>query len=117
VFVAGALALVHLVLGYKKSFLRRNLMTGTVAVAASLSLSAGPLMAVVAQGLLLSWNSLLQDIKARWKILIGLLVVIVFSVEIASNRSFVTIVSGYLTFDDQSYWFRLLIWTMGPRQS
>jgi O-antigen ligase len=112
-FAATALALVHLVLGYKKSFFRRNLMTSAMAVTASLSLSAGPLMAIVVQGFLLSWNSLLRGIKIRWKILIGLLAVIVFSVEIAANRSFLTIISGYLTFEDQSYWFRLLIWDYG----
>jgi O-antigen ligase len=113
VFAASAFALVHLVLGYKKNFLRRNLMTGAVAVTASLSLSAGPLMAIVAQGLLLSWNSLLQDIKARWKILIGLLAVIYSLTEVVANRSLPTIISSYLTFDDQSYWFRRLIWEYG----
>jgi len=113
VFAVGNLALVHLVLGYQTSFFRRNLMTAAVAVTASLSLSAGPLMAIVVQGLLLSWNSLFRNIKIRWKILIGLLVVIVFSIEIGANRPLPAIVAGYLTFDDQSYYFRMLIWDYG----
>lgn len=113
VFAASALAPVYLVLGHKTSFLRRNLMTAAVAVTASTSLSAGPLMAIVAQGLLLSWNSLLESVKARWKILIGLLTVIVALIELVANRSLPAIVSGYLTFDPASYYFRLLIWDYG----
>ena len=106
-------ALVHLVLGYQKSFFQRTLRTGIVGATAILSLSSGPIIAIVAQGLLLSWNSLLRAIKIRWKILIGLLVLIVLSIEIVANRSFPAIVSGYLAFDDQSYWFRMLIWHYG----
>jgi O-antigen ligase len=113
VFAVGSLAMVHLVLGYKTSFFRRNVMTAAVAITASLSLSAGPLVAIVAQGLFLLWNALFQSIKIRWKILIGLLVVIVFSVELGANRSLPAIVAGYLTFDDQSYYFRLMIWDYG----
>jgi len=61
---------------------------------------------------LLSWNSWLA-IKNRWKILIGLLVVIVLSIEVVANRSVPATVSAYLSFDDQSYWFRTLIWDYG----
>ena len=78
-----------------------------------LSLSSGPIIAIVAQGLLLSWNWLLWAIKIRWKILIGLLVLIALSIELVANRSLPAIVSSYLAFDDQSYWFRRLIWHYG----
>jgi hypothetical protein len=88
-------------------------MTGAVAATAFVSLSAGPLIALIVQGLLLSWNSLFRTIKIRWKILTGLLVVIYLSVEIFANRSLPAIVSSYLTFDVQSYWYRLLIWDYG----
>jgi O-antigen ligase len=113
VFTSSLFALVHLVLGYEKSLVQRHLMTWTVGATAILSLSAGPLIAIVVQGLLLIWNSLLRQIKIRWKILIGLLMVVVLSVEIFANRSLPAIVSSYLTFDDQSYWFRVEIWDYG----
>ena len=106
-------ALVHLVLGYQKSFFQRTLRTGIVGATSILSLSSGPIIAIIAQGLLLSWNSLLRAIKIRWKILIGLLVLIVLSIEIVANRSLPAIVSAYLAFDEQSYWFRMLIWHYG----
>jgi O-antigen ligase len=112
--VTGSIfALVHLVLGYKQSLVRRALMTGAVGATAVLSLSAGPLIALILQGLLLSWNSLLQGIKSRWKILIGLLAAMVLLIEMVANRSVPAIVASYLTFDDLSYWFRLLIWDYG----
>ena len=50
-------ALVHLVLGYQKSFFQRTLRTGIVGATSILSLSSGPVIAIVAQGFLLSWNS------------------------------------------------------------
>jgi hypothetical protein len=109
----GIFALVHLVLGYQKSFLQRTLRTGLIGVTSILSLSSGPVIAIIVQGLLLSWNSLLRAIKIRWKILIGLLVLIVLSIEVLANRSVPEIVSSYLAFDEQSYWFRKLIWHYG----
>jgi hypothetical protein len=113
VFAASAIPLVHLVLGYKKSSLRRYLMTGATALAASFSLSAGPLMAIVVQMFLLSWNSLLWQIRARWKILICIVTIMAVAIEAVANRSLPSIVSGYLTFEPQSYYFRLLIWDYG----
>ena len=56
---------------------------------------------------------MLRAIKIRWKILIGLLVLIVLSIEIVANRSVPAIVASYLAFDQQSYWFRMLIWHYG----
>jgi MFS family permease len=110
---AGVFALVHLVLGYQKSLFQRTFRTGVVGATSILSLSAGPIIAIVAQGLLLSWNGLLSTIKIRWKILIGLLVLIALPFELFANRSLPEIVSSYFTFDEQSYWFRILIWHYG----
>ena len=88
-------ALVHLVLGYQKSFFQRSFRTGIVGATSILSLSSGPLIAIVAQGFLLSWNWLLRGIKIRWKILIGLFVLIVLAIELVANRSVLTIVISY----------------------
>jgi O-antigen ligase len=106
-------ALVHLVLGYEKNVLQRSVRTSLVGAASILSMSSGPIIAVIAQGLLLSWNSLLRVVKMRWKILVGLLAVMVLLIELVANRSLPAIVSSYLAFDQQSYWFRLLIWDYG----
>jgi hypothetical protein len=113
VFSASILALVHLVLGYRKSLFQRFVRTGLVGAASLLSLSSGPLAAIVAQGFLLSWNGLLGTIKIRWKILIGVLILMILVVELVANRSVLTIVTSYVLFDPGSYWFRRLIWMYG----
>ena len=97
----GIFALVHLVLGYQKSFFHRTLKTGIVGATSILSLSSGPLTMIVIQGLLLSWNWLLGPSRFRWKILIGLLVVIILSIEVVANRSIPATVSRYLAFDQR----------------
>jgi O-Antigen ligase len=107
------LALVHLVLGYQKSFFQRALRTGIVGATSILSLSSGAVLAIVAQGFLLSWHGLLRPIKNRWTILIGLLVLILLAIELGANRSALEIVTGYLVFDSGSYWFRRVIWDYG----
>ena len=109
----GILGLVHLVLGYRQSFFQRSLRAGIVGVTAMLSLSSGPMFALITQGLLLSWNSLLGTIKARWKVLIALVVLVNLSVVMFSNRSLPTIVSNNIALDEQTYWFRTMIWTYG----
>ena len=111
---AGSIAaLVHLVLGYQKSFFQRALRTGIVGATSALSLSAGPLAMLATQGFLLSWNWLLGSVKMRWKILIVLLVLIVLVVELVANRSFLDIFVSYFLFEPASYWYRKMIWTYG----
>jgi hypothetical protein len=107
----GIFALVHLVLGYKEAFFQRTLRTGVVGATSILSLSSGPLIGVIVQVLLLSWNHLLGAIKIRWEILVGLLVLIVVATEVAANRSALDIMISYFLFDPGSYWYRLMIFT------
>jgi hypothetical protein len=113
VFTGSIFAMAYLVLGYRESILKRVLRIGIIGATTFLSLSAGPIIAVIAQGILLLWNSLLGAIKYRWTILISLLLFIFVSVQGLANRSLPAIVSGYLTFDPQSYWFRTVIWFYG----
>ena len=107
------LALVHLVLGYQKSFFQRSFRTLLVGGTAFMSLSAGPIGAVATQVFLLSWNGLLRGIRSRWKILIVLLVCLVLLIEMVANRSALNIIVSFFVFDTASYWYRTLIWTYG----
>jgi len=113
VCTASILALVHLVLGYKDSFARRWLRSGMVIAAAFFSLSAGPLSALVAQGLLLLWNGGLGLIRQRWKILVSFSLFVVISLELLSNRSVPAIFVSYFSFDEGSARARLNIWDYG----
>jgi hypothetical protein len=68
---------------------------------------------VALQILLLSWNGLLRWLNSRWKILIGLLAVLIVLIEIVAKRSALNIITSFFIFDDASYWYRMLIWTYG----
>jgi hypothetical protein len=113
VFTCSIFALVHLVLGYKKDSLQRSFMTGIVGATSMLSVSSGPLTALVAQASLLCWNGLLGAFAFRWKLLIALLAFMSLTVQLVANRSLLDIVVTYFTFDPGSYWFRKVIWMYG----
>ena len=112
--VTGSIfALVHFVLGYRKNFFQRASLTGIVGVTSILSLSSGPLVALLAQGFLLCWNGLLGTIRFRWKLLIALIAFVVLVIELVANRSALEIIVSFFLFDPGSYWSRRLIWTYG----
>lgn len=113
VCTASILALVNLVLGYRESSARRWTMTGIVIAASFLSLSAGPLSALVAQGMLLLWNSVFRFLEQRWKILVSFSFLIGMSAELLSNRSLPAIFISYFSFDEGSARARLNIWDYG----
>ena len=107
------LALVHLVLGDNQSFPRRWTRTGIVIFTACLSLSSGAMTAIAAQGMLLLWNWTLRGTPARWKILLGLLMMAYVFIAFASNQSVPAFYISRFSFDQQSAGFRLLIWYYG----
>ena len=110
-------ALVHLVLGYQKSFFQRTFRTGIVGATSILSLSSGPLIALSRPGVPSVMERLIRArSRFRWKILIGLLVLIVLAIELVANRSALDIIISYFLFDPGSYWYRMLIWHMDRRQ-
>jgi hypothetical protein len=110
VIMGNIFALVHLVLGYQKTFFQRGLRSGIVAMTSFCSLSAGPFVALAIQGFLLCWNWVLGRIQSRWKILIGLLSGIVLAIELFAKRSPVEISMTYILYDPMSYWYRVMEW-------
>lgn len=115
VSTGGILALVHVVLGYQKSAGQRFLKSGLVALTSFMSLSAGPMSAMLLQTLLLTWNWIMGSIKARWKILWGIFALIYLVVAVGSNQSVAAFFIGHFSFDSQSGYFRVLIWTFGSQ--
>jgi hypothetical protein len=113
VSTGSVLALAHQVLGYQSSFLQRNLRAGIIGATAFCSLSAGAIIVIVFHGFLLFWNWILEATKLRWKILIGLLVLIYVPVSLIAKRSVLDIAAGLFVFDASSYWFRKFIWQYG----
>ena len=113
VCIGSTVALVYLVLGYHESFVRRFAQAGIVAMLSFMALSAGPLIGVSVQAMLLLWNGVLGGIKRRWRLLIGLSVSIALAVELVANRSLVNILTTLFVFESGSYWYRTFIWDYG----
>lgn len=113
VVVGSTFALVHLVLGYKKNALQRNFRSAVVVVTSLLSLSSGPLIGVLVQGFLLTWNGLFAAVRSRWKILIAISGSLFVALELVANRSPLDIFVSFFLYESDSYWFRKLIWDYG----
>lgn len=113
VATGSVLALTHLVLGYGVSFARRWLRSATVAATAFLSLSSGPVSALAAQILLLSWNGLLVRYAHRWKLLGAIVFCCYAVVAIGSNQSVLEFYIYYFAFNEGTGWDRIRIWRYG----
>ncbi|ESR23039.1 O-antigen ligase family protein [Lutibaculum baratangense] len=112
-FPGSILALVHLVLGHRRPVVVRWSRSLVVGAAAVVSLSSGPLLAVVIQVALMSWERILRAIALRWKLLIALLVLTYVPLELVSNRSVPELYISYFTFSQHTSWYRILIWQYG----
>ena len=77
---------------------------------AFMSLSSGPILGIAVQVGLLVWARLTGG---KWVLLFILLLIPYVIVDMLSNRTPVTILFNYLTFDPRTAWGRLLIWDFG----
>lgn len=112
-FSASCFSLTHIVLGYRKTLIVKNIRTLAVAFAALLSLSSAPIGTVMLQILLLSWNALLGRFRQRWAVLIGIGVFFFIVIEFTSNQGAFGVYISYLTFNAQSGFYRIAIWEYG----
>lgn len=112
VFCGGVASLTFLVLGQEVGAVRRFAMTAAVAFTSMLSLSSGPLVALMAQLALLAWNGLLGPVAARWRILWVIVAVAYAVLELASNQTVPQMLTRY-AFDPWTAFYRLLIFEYG----
>ncbi len=116
--VSGSVfALSFLVLGHGEKGFRRWMRPGSVFATAFFSLSAGPLTALIGQGMLLSWNWLLSRYAYRWRLLCALLAAAWVSLSMVSNRSVPNLFLSMFSFDGESAYYRILIWIFGTRSA
>lgn len=92
---------------------RRLIIVGFVGFMTFASLSSAPLLAFAIQLGLLLWGRVTGN---RWTVLIGLLVTVYVAVDLLSNRTPVTILINYITFDPNTAWTRILIWDFGSAE-
>jgi hypothetical protein len=77
------------------------------------SLSSAPLLALFIQLGLMVWA---WQTGGRWWLLVGLVVSAYVVVDFLSNRTPVTILINYITFDPGTAWTRILIWDFGSAE-
>lgn len=112
-FCGAIFALSWFVLGYGRGLVPRLTMTGIVGFTAFLSLSSGALAGLLAQTLLMGWNTVLSHVTNRWKILVQLILAAVVFIEIAAERSTPQIFLAYFAFNRSTAYNRLRIWEFG----
>lgn len=113
IFCGSTPALVFYVLGYGSSTFARLGKTALALLAALLSLSSGPLTALIAQIFLISWDQALSMVKSRWKILSGSVLAMVTTIEIVANRSTPELFITYFAFNTWTAMNRIRIWEYG----
>lgn len=108
-----AISLVWVGLRQDYSPTKRVRDSALVTLATFLSLSSGALLAAALQCLLVGWQWILRNVRARWVIFLSLLVLAYIFVDIASNRSPMRVFLTYATFSAHSAYTRLYIFDWG----
>lgn len=116
VFCSSAIAFSIYVLGYGKSFSKRMLITSPSVIASVLSLSSGPLTAVIAQFSIIAWDYLLRNYQSRWKMFFGLVGFMYIAIDFLSNRSPIKVFISYFAFNASTAYNRTLIWDYGSAE-
>lgn len=114
VCLGSILALTHMVWGRELPFVRRWMRSSAVGITAALSLSSGPLGAMVIQIGLMAWDRVTRRIPGRWAILISTVALMLLIMQLMAKRPLINILLSY-AFEPQSAFFRTLIWEYGTR--
>ena len=91
----------------------RLFILGFVGFMTFAALSSAPLLALAIQLGLLAWGHITAN---RWKLLLGLVVTAYVTVDLLSNRTPITILINYITFESQTAWIRIIIWEFGSAE-
>ena len=116
VFAASTFAGAYYVLGKERLRWQSLSVLGVICGSAFISLSAGPLMALVCQVVVLTWDRMTKGIQLRWAFLVSSIFMVWAAVTLASNRGFVKVFISYFTFSTQSAYNRTLIWDYGTAE-
>jgi hypothetical protein len=93
--------------------LQRYLRLAIIVIATFISLSTGAYISVVGQLAFIGWDKYINFTKHRWRLLLALSVLAYFVVDGLSNRTPFEVFITYMTFDTNSAYNRILIWTYG----
>lgn len=89
---------------------RRSIKPAVVFGTATLSLSSGPMSALMAQVGLIVWDRVLRGTRQRWLLLAVLVCSAYVIVDILSNRTPAEVFISYAAFNSDTAYNRILIW-------
>ena len=98
---------------HRRGRVSRLALAGFVGFMTFASLSSAPLLAVALQIGLLAWAWVTGG---RWWLLTGIIVAMYVTVDMLSNRTPITILISYISFDPATAWARILIWRFGSAE-
>jgi hypothetical protein len=113
VLIGGLVALSYYVLGYGQTAIKRIIRALLTALTAMLSLSSGPIIAIMTQIYLIIWDGMFQGYRKRWYAITVLAVIGFIVIDIISNRTPFHVIATYIAFSPQTAYGRILIWTYG----
>jgi len=113
VFFGALVGVTYYVLGYGRSWIGRNFLTGWVTVIGALALSSGPLAALTAQAFFILWDGMFRNVRSRWYILTGLALLAYVALDLLSNRNPFEVFISYLAFNAHTAYNRILIFEWG----
>lgn len=113
VFPIPAVGAAAFIVAYYRGFISKALLTAVMFFTGFLSVSSGPISALVVQIGLIFWQGIFRNVKHRWWILIGLLVVCYVVVDILSNRTPIVVAISYLALNTHTAYNRVNIWHWG----
>lgn len=113
VFAGGLVGLVFCVYGHGRSVGGRYGATSLVTLAGFLSLSSGPLTAMIGQIMMLGYDRVFAFLRERWQLLCIAVLSLVTLIEIVANRSTAQIFIDFFAFNKHTAYNRLRIWEFG----
>jgi hypothetical protein len=116
VFCASAFSLAFYVLGFGKTGIKRWFRPFLVFVGVFLSLSSGPLSALMAQWCVIAYDRLTRTLRNRWLVLAVAIAVLYVSVDLYANRSPVEVFIGYAALNPNTAWARIHIFNYGSAE-
>ena len=113
VFFGGLIGLFYYVLGYGRLRLYRIASSGLALFLCFCSLSSGPLVAAMGQGVFLLWDGIMKSVRTRWYVFSALALLGFIAVDLVSNRSPFEVLISYFAFSSHTAYNRILIWIHG----
>jgi len=113
VFFGAIVGLSYFVLGYRKSVFNRIQRAGLTIFLCFCSLSSGPLVSATAQIVFLLWDGLMNAVRSRWYIFVGLALLAFIVVDLLSNRTPFHVFISYFAFSEHTAYNRIRIWEFG----